>query len=99
MTQQTAVEWFAEQAEKLLFDLSKNNNTFQLELCLHGLNELESHAKHLENRQHGIFLNWFIKHYSTVTIDGMFGWANAMGEEVTINEILNHYETYKQNNL
>jgi hypothetical protein len=48
MTQQTAVEWFAKQAEIILIDLAKNNNTFQLELCLHGLNDLEEQAKQME---------------------------------------------------
>ena len=51
MAQQTAVEWFAEQSEKILIDLAKNNNTFQLELCLHGLNELEVQAKEMEKQQ------------------------------------------------
>jgi hypothetical protein len=51
MVQQTAVEWFAEQSEKILIDLAKNNNTFQLELCLHGLNELEVQAKEMFQQQ------------------------------------------------
>ena len=48
---QTAVEWFAKQAEIILIDLAKNNNTFQLELCLHGLNDLEEQAKQMEREQ------------------------------------------------
>ena len=51
MAQQTAVEWYAEQSEKILIDLAKNNNTFQLELCLHGLNVLEVQAKQKEREQ------------------------------------------------
>ena len=51
MAQQTAVEWFAEQSEKILIDLAKNNNTFQLELCLRGLNDLEEQAKQMEREQ------------------------------------------------
>lgn len=47
----TAVEWFAEQAEKILIDLKKNNNTFQLELCLQGINQLEEQAKQIEKEQ------------------------------------------------
>jgi hypothetical protein len=50
-TQQTAVEWFAKQAEIILIDLAKNNNTFQFELCLHGLNDLEEQAKEMEKEQ------------------------------------------------
>jgi hypothetical protein len=51
MAQQTAVEWFAKQAEIILIDLAKNNNTFQLELCLHELNDLEVQAKEMEKQQ------------------------------------------------
>lgn len=42
-------------------------------------------------QQFGRFMNWFIKHYSTATIDGMFGWTNAIGEKVTLKEILDDY--------
>jgi hypothetical protein len=48
-----------------------------------------------EQEQIGQFMNWFIKHYSTATIDGMFGWINSMEEEVTLKEILDDY--YNQN--
>jgi len=52
-----------------------------------------------EKEQIGQFMNWFIKHYSTATIDGMFGWVNSMDEEVTLKEILEEYynQTYNQN--
>jgi hypothetical protein len=51
-----------------------------------------------EKEQIGQFMNWFIKHYSTATIDGMFGWVNSMNEQVTLQEILDDYynKTYKQ---
>ena len=39
----------------------------------------------------GRFMNWFLKHYSTATIDGMFGYVNSMEQEVTIREILDDY--------
>jgi hypothetical protein len=54
-------------------------------------------AKEMEFRQHGLFLHWVIKHYSTETIDGMFAWVDSMGKEVTVREIVEHYykETYK----
>ena len=45
----------------------------------------------------GAFLNWFIRHYSTETTTdrGLLYYANAMGEEVSIAEILEHYnETF-----
>lgn len=42
-------------------------------------------------QQFGQFMNWFIKHYSTATIDGMFGWVDSMEKEVTLKEILDHY--------
>jgi hypothetical protein len=48
MTKQTAVEWFAEQTENILNDFAKNNSPFQLELCLHVLNDLERQAKKME---------------------------------------------------
>ena len=39
----------------------------------------------------GRFMNWFLKHYSTATIDGFFGYVNALEEEVSIKEILDDY--------
>jgi len=51
-----------------------------------------------EKEQIGQFMNWFIKHYSTATIDGMFGWVNSMNKEVTLNEILEEYYNQTYNN-
>jgi len=51
MAQQTAVECFAKQAENILIDFAKNNSPFQLELCLHALNDLEVRAKEMEKQQ------------------------------------------------
>ena len=53
-------------------------------------------AKEREKHQHGLFLNWAIKHYSTMTTtDGMFGWVDSMGKEVTVQEILDQYYNEK----
>ena len=44
-----------------------------------------------KKREIGLFMNWFIKHYSTATIDGMFGWVNSMGNEVSLKDIVDDY--------
>ena len=50
-----------------------------------------------EERNIGLFLNWFIRHYSTETTTdrGLLYYANAMGEEVSIADILEHYNREK----
>ena len=82
LAQQTAVEWLVDQVEDFI-----------------GLIPIDiiQQAKEKEFRQHGLFLHWVIKHYSTETIDGMFAWVDSMGKEVTVREIVEHYykETYK----
>lgn len=47
----------------------------------------------MKDRELGLFLNWFIRHYSTETTTdrGLMYYANSMGEEVSIAEILQHY--------
>ena len=47
----------------------------------------------MKDRELGQFLNWFIRHYSTETTTdrGLMYYANSMGEEVSIAEILEHY--------
>jgi len=42
------------------------------------------------------FMNWFIRHYSTATIDGMMGYVDSMDREVTLKDILDDY--YNQSN-
>jgi ABC-type uncharacterized transport system substrate-binding protein len=37
------------------------------------------------------FLQWLLKHYSTTTIDGMFGYVDSMEKEVDIQTIIEHY--------
>ena len=51
----------------------------------------------MTDRELGLFLNWFIRHYSTeITTDrGLFYYANAMGEEVSIAQILEHFNREK----
>ncbi len=44
----------------------------------------------------GRFMNWFLKHYSTATINGFFGYVNSLEEEVTIREILDDYFNKEQ---
>lgn len=75
-TTQTAVEWLMTQ--------------LPLGLKITIAEKLEQ-AEQMEVYQHGLFLHWFIKHYSTETIDGMFGFVDAMGKEVTVKEIVDHY--------
>lgn len=41
-----------------------------------------------------VFLRWTMMHYSTVTIDGMFGWVDSMGNEVTTAEIVSNYQKF-----
>ena len=58
--------------------------------------EVYEQAKQMEREKHGLFLHWFVKHYETATIDGMFGFVDATSKEVTVKEIVDHYynETY-----
>jgi hypothetical protein len=92
MAQQTAVDWLIDRLveEEFLYIDDKPNHMIPL-------GNLINQAKEMEFRQHGLFLHWVIKHYSTETIDGMFAWVDSMGKEVTVREIVEHYykETYK----
>jgi hypothetical protein len=85
MAQQTAVDWLIEQL------------TPSISLQQKYIDKYRDQAKEMEFRQHGLFLHWVIKHYSTETIDGMFAWVDSMGKDVTVREIVEHYykETYK----
>ena len=49
--------------------------------------------RELEKKQYeiAVFMNWFIKHYSTATIDGMLGYVDSMDNEVTLKEIIKEY--------
>ena len=79
----TAVDWLVDHLYWVIPDSERN--------FLEGLRK-EALVK--EKEQIGQFMNWFIKHYSTATIDGMFGWVNSMDEEVTLKEILDDYYNY-----
>jgi hypothetical protein len=51
----------------------------------------------MRDRELGKFLNWFIRHYRTETTTdrGLMYYVNSMGEEVSIAEILEHYNKEK----
>jgi hypothetical protein len=51
-------------------------------------------AKEDEQRELALFLRWFTKHYSTTNDGQFFGWADSMGKEANMNQILDHY--YKE---
>ena len=57
----------------------------------------ERYKAEVSDRELGQFLNWFIRHYSTETTTdrGLMYYANAMGEEVSIADILEHYNREK----
>lgn len=57
----------------------------------------ERYKVQISDRDLGLFLNWFIRHYSTETTPdrGLLYYTNAMGEEVSIAEILEHYTKEK----
>jgi len=48
-------------------------------------------AKEMHKRDTALFLRWFTKHYTTTNDGQSFGWANSMGEGVTIEQIMEHY--------
>jgi len=90
MEQQTAVEWLVEQIIRkhpIITQFLPNYNFDK---------EIIEQAKQMEVYQHGLFLHWFIKHYYVETINGMFAFVDATGEEVTVKEIVEYYynETY-----
>jgi hypothetical protein len=47
----------------------------------------------MTDKELGLFLNWFIKHYETASDDlsDFMYYTNANNEEVSIAEILEHY--------
>ena len=53
----------------------------------------------ISDRRLGLFLNWLIKHYNTSSNSLMSYYTNASNEEVSIAEILEHYnnETFNTN--
>ena len=45
----------------------------------------------MTDRELALFLRWLLQHYSTTTIDGMFGYS--LGREVDIETIIEHYKS------
>jgi hypothetical protein len=48
----------------------------------------------MTDRELALFLRWLLKHYHAVTIDGMFGYTDSMGNEVDIKTIIDHYKAH-----
>jgi hypothetical protein len=46
----------------------------------------------MTDKELALFLNWILKHYSTTNDGGFFGWEDSMGNQVTIENIINHYK-------
>lgn len=91
-TTQTAVDWLVNELEsEAITDYSFAQAHKLITLDVYTFNKLIEQAKEMEMYQHGLFLHWFVKHYETATIDGMFGFVDAMGKEVTVKEIVDHY--------
>ena len=45
----------------------------------------------MKEKELGLFLNWFLKHYSTACKMGVFYYMNSMEKEVSIREIVDEY--------
>jgi len=45
----------------------------------------------MKEEELGLFLNWFLKYYSTSQKDCLFFYMNSMEKEVSIKEIVEHY--------
>ena len=86
-----SIEWLIEQLEERGHIIPDHLEETAIEM--HN-QEAESLYAGNEQRELALFLRWFTKHYST-TNDGQFlGWADSMGNEATMNQILDHY--YKE---
>ena len=58
---------------------------------LHWKTSLVVHTPEISDRELALFLRWLLKHYSTTTIDGMFGYVDSLGREMDIETIIDHY--------
>ena len=47
----------------------------------------------MQDRELALFLRWLLQHYSTTTIDGMFGYVDSLGREMDIETIIDHYKS------
>ena len=45
----------------------------------------------MKEEELGLFLNWFLKYYSTSQKDGLFFYMDSLEKEVSIKEIVEHY--------
>lgn len=45
----------------------------------------------MKEEELGLFLNWFIKHYSTSSKEGLMFYMDSMEKEVSIREIVEEY--------
>ena len=45
----------------------------------------------MKKEELGLFLNWFLKHYSTACKMGVFYYMDSMENEVSIREIVDEY--------
>ena len=45
----------------------------------------------MKEEELGLFLNWFLKHYSTACKMGVFFYMDSMEKEVSIREIVEEY--------
>ena len=50
----------------------------------------------MTDKEIALLLRWLLKHYSTFTIDGMFGYVDSIGRETSTEDIVNHYKIYSQ---
>jgi len=44
-----------------------------------------------QKQELGLFLNWFIKHYSTSSKEGLMFYIDSMENEVSIKQIVDEY--------
>jgi hypothetical protein len=74
--------------------LKRNTRSKALEFLTKQAQELDmgyDSVNEDEKRTLALFLRWFTKHYSTTNDGQFFGWTDSMGNDVTMEEILNHY--------
>lgn len=56
------------------------------------MKKVESGISLIDQKQElGLFLNWFIKHYSTSSKEGLMFYMDSMEKQVSIKEIVDQY--------
>lgn len=53
----------------------------------------------MKEEELGLFLNWFIKHYSTSSKEGLMFYMDSMEKEVSIKQIVDAYLVKIHSNL